>query len=212
MKKFLLAAAAVVLFLGNEASAEPISLDSWTTPITVGDKTFTPISHTLSTSVNAFIDIQLSGDPHTGTYSFNLGGLGSVTGGLNAEIKYLVTINDPGWYFQTVALDVAHNTENATVTKDVFSDSGFTNLLGTQSSVNGVPGLEINLPSGAYTTLYIRDTTVLDATGSISGFSNAFTQQVPEPGSFTLAALGAFSMLGLIVWRRRTSLCADSRL
>lgn len=207
MKKFLLAAAAVVLYLGNQVSAAPISLDNWTSPITVGDKTFTPISHSSTVSINAFVDIAQSGDIHTGTYSFNLGGLGSVTGGLDAVVEYSVTINDPNWFFKSVALDVTHNSNTTTVTKDVYSDSGFTNLVGTESSTDGVPGTTINL-SGNYTTLYIRDTTVLDATGSISGFSNAFTQQpIPEPGSMTLVAMGAISMVGLTVWRRRAVNC-----
>jgi hypothetical protein len=202
MKKLLLAAATVIFSLTSEAFAGPISVDSWDSPITVGDKTFTPIDHT-SLSSNAFLDIQLSGNSHTGTYSFNIGGLGSVTGGLNGVISYSVTINDPGWYFSHVALDVTSNTATTSVTKDVFADSSFTTLLGSQSSLNGVPGVDINLPTGIFTTLYIRDTVILDASGSISGFSNTYTQStVPEPGSLALASFGIFNVIGLTMYRR----------
>ena len=209
MKRFLVAAAALVLLLESGASAALVFLDNWTSPVTVGDKTFTPISHSLSTSVNAFIDIEVSGNIHTGTYSFNLGGLGSVTGGLNAVVEYQVTINDPGWVFKTVGLDSTHIADNTSVTKDVFSDSGFTNLLATQSAINGVPGTSVNVSGGDYTTLYIRDTTVLDATGSLAGYSNTFTQTqtAPVPGTLTMVGLAALSMIGVRFWRRRTAQC-----
>ena len=207
MKRFLLAAAAVV-FLGNGASAGVVLLADWTDPITVGDKTFTPISHSLSSSVNASVDIELSGNPHTGIYSFNLGGLGSVTGGLNAVVNYQVTINDPGWIFGKIGLDVTHIADNTTVTKNIYSDSGFSQLVASEQSINGVPAIEANVSSGHYTTLYIRDTTVLDANGSLSGYTNSFTQSaVPAPGALTMAGLAALSMIAVTMWRRKTALC-----
>ena len=136
--------------------------------------------------------------------------LASVTGGLNATLQYSVAVNSPGLFFRTADLDVTHIRPETSVVKDIFADSGFTTLLGSLASPNGIPSMNFNI-AGLYTTLYIRDTVVLDPNGSIAGFTNVYTLQpsrdvvvaTPEPASLALIAMGGLNVLGVLVVRRR---------
>ena len=39
-------------------------------------------------------------------------------------------------------------------------------------------------------SIWVRDTTTLDATGSVLSVSNTYVQMVPEPGTYALAGVG----------------------
>lgn len=97
----------------------------------------------------------------------------------------------PGYYFTMAALDVTIGTMGSgeSVTKEIYSDAGFTNLLTSFTSTNGsnVSGQVI---PGNWTTIYVKDIYDSQASGVINSYANKF-QQTAVPGPLPILGAGA---------------------
>ena len=113
-----------------------------------------------------------------------------LSGQVSGSFDYGISITDPSRTFAQVRLKVDVLAGNPTVTKSIYSDDAFTNLL-SQITVtgDGRSGF-LPLPSN-YQTLWVRDSYVVPEGAVLSSFQNTYTQ-VPGP----LPLLGAGTAFG----------------
>jgi hypothetical protein len=113
----------------------------------------------------------------SGTYNYSLSAAGKFTQfSLNADIGF----NQLGTY-----------------TKNVYSDSGFTNLIGTITSTNGSPVALTNLTDQTLSTIYVRDIFAYNSGTVVNSLSNNFKiipNATPVPGP--LPVIGAAMAFG----------------
>ena len=202
MRKFAFAVAVLGLSLmaAKNASADIMTtVDSWRNAgsFHLGDKTFTFGSESGLNNAATIEIHQLGG----GQYSVVLGSLIDNMPSATADLKYSVAI-DAGMmlYFGQAQLDVVGSgIPNAfTVTKSIYSDSGFSNLKGSivHTDSNAPGPIDIS----PLTTIYVDDALSV-TTGHLSSVTNTFSQ-VPEPSTFALLGLGGIG-LAIRAWRQR---------
>jgi hypothetical protein len=75
------------------------------------------------------------------------------------------------------------------ITKEIFSDSGYNNLIGSVSNLTGLQQT-LNLTNQSFSTIYVRDTYSVNANGVLDTVTNTF--QTPGP----LPILGAGAAFG----------------
>lgn len=235
--RFAAAAACAALLLASTAPARAAVLnvgnvETFSTGSTAGnpqgtwtldDKSWTYLSQSgfVMSGTGGPENIQIIDSLITNSHSFLLGSLGNLAGPATFTLGYRVNVDAPSQYrLSTVELDVNHLVNNVNVYKDVFSTlSLFTTSSGTFGlgdlaslhSVNGTPQGPASL-TGMPTEVWVRDTIVLDATGTLTGVTDTFTQAVPEIDASSLA--GAFPLLvgglALLERRRRRTPAADT--
>lgn len=197
--KFLLSLTCCLVLLAS-GSAHAVSVNigtmaAWAaTPTwTTGDKTFTYLSS--SGSWNGSELLTLSANIPQNSHSLGINSLSSYIGPQNLSVSYRVDIS--GIYeFKTVALDQNHTGDNVTTYKDVFGsledlETYTTPGAGTIAAlvaVNNLAPADAALPN--LQSIWVRDTIVIDDTGSLFGMSNTYVQVVPEPGTYALAGVG----------------------
>ena len=193
--KFLLSlACGVALLFSATAHAGSINIGNmaaWssTTSWVTDNKTFTYLSS--SGSWNGSELLTLSSNVPQKSHSLGITALSSYIGPQNLSVSYRVDISSGYDVFKSVALDQNHTGDNVTTTKEVFvSESDF---LANSPLVTLVKLNDIAVPDAALPpvkSLWVRDTIVLDASGSLFGVSNTYVQMVPEPGTYALAGVG----------------------
>jgi len=226
--RFAVAAACAALLVASSATARAAVLNvgniqTFSTGSTAGnpagtwtldDKSWTYLSQSgfVMSGTGGPENIQIIDSVITNSHSFLLGSLGNLAGPSTFTLGYRVNVDAPSPFFlNTVELDVNHLVNNVNVYKDVFStlslfttSSGTFGLgdLATLHSVNGTPVGPLSLAGGP-TEVWVRDTIVLDANGSLTGVTDTFTQAVPEIDASSLA--GAFPLMvgGLALLERR---------
>jgi hypothetical protein len=172
---------------------------------TLDDKFVTMISR--STTFLANTDVVEftgpdAGDPNTPwhlTLDFNPNRGGAANISDTGYLMYKITITDPTKYFDQVKLGNTSSITNGnyTITKNLYSDAGFTNLVLPLNSLFNPP-----TPSGASVssanlqTLYVRDDYDVQTTsnGVIDNLQNSFgqkSQTTGVPGPLPLFGLGA---------------------
>ncbi|MEM1367769.1 MAG: PEP-CTERM sorting domain-containing protein [Cyanobacteria bacterium P01_H01_bin.15] len=87
--------------------------------------------------------------------------------------------------------------------KEVFSDSGFTDLVATVESIDGDFGGLDGIPG--LTEIWVRDTVTIEGDDLILDFSNGFDQADPIPEPTALLGLFALGSLGLVSKRNKKS-------
>jgi hypothetical protein len=193
MKFFLSLACGVALLFSATAHASSIDIGnmaawSGSTSWVTGNKTFTYLSS--SGTWNGSELLTLSSNIPQKSHSLGIVSLSSYIGPQNLSVSYRVDITD-NEVFKTVALDQNHTGDNVTTTKDVFvSESDFLadTPLVTLVALNNLAPVDAALPG--VQSLWVRDTIVIDDTGSLFGVSNTYVQMVPEPGTYALAGVG----------------------
>ena len=208
------ACAAAFLLAAGFAQADPFnqitigSVNTFATGSTTGnppgtwslaDKSYTYLSSSGTAWTGSEV-LQITDIPLLSLDTFSIGNMGTYIN-QTLSLSYHVHVLNPINFIDQVALSVNHVADGVTVTKDVYSDAGFTNLIVSQTSVNGssVPLTFI----GYNTDLWITDTVVLSG-GAVNSISNTFHQQaVPEIDVASFA--GAFPLLvaGLALLERR---------
>lgn len=167
---------------------------------TQGDKSFTYVS-SLGSGWNGTEQIQVTDSPGPMIHTFAIGNLGGYT---NAQLslRYHLHVDDPNFWVNAVALDVLHLIDGNTITKNVYSDSGFSQLLASLVSVNGSAVGFTSL--GSQTDLYVEDIITLTGSGLINGIGNTYQQAaVPEIDMASFAAVCPFLMGCLALFERR---------
>jgi hypothetical protein len=141
-----------------------------------------------------------AGDPNTPwhlTLDFNpnRGGANNISD--TGFMKYKITITDPTMYFDQVKLGNTSTITNGnyTLTKNLYSDPGFTNLVVSLDSLTNPPTPSgISISSALLQTLYVRDDYDVQITsdGVIDNVQNTFGQTTtPVPGPLPLLGIGA---------------------
>lgn len=180
---------------------------------TLDDKSFTYLSQSgFSMSGTSQENIRIVDTPGN-LHSFTMAGLGDLAPSGTYSLGYRVDIVPQSPFrFATVALDTTHlGTGTALAYKDVFSTfSSFQNAAGgygsgdlaSLTSLNGAPDGPVSL-AGSLTQIWVRDTIVLDADGSIDSISNTYTQTVPEIDPTSFASVFSLVVACLAVAERR---------
>lgn len=215
MKSLLSFLCGIVLLACGNAHAASINIGtmanwaatpSWVT----GDKTFTYLSS--AGGWNGSELLTLSTNNPQNSHSLGIVSLSSYIGPQNLSVSYRVDISGIS-QFKTVALDQNHTGDNVTSYKDVFGSladleasmgPGDGTLVSLMAVNNGAP------PDAALPTvqsIWVRDTIVIDDTGSLFGVSNTYVQMVPEPGTYALAGVG-IAVAAAQRLRRRLGRCA----
>lgn len=129
-------------------------------------------------------------------HAFGIDELDTYVGPLTLSVSYRVDITSSN-VFAAVDVDQDFITPNVTTYKDIYLTLEEFGLAGAPGS--GTIALSItNFTPSPFPpvllppvqSLWVRDTIVLDGTGSLLSISNTFVQAVPEPSSIALAALG----------------------
>lgn len=165
-----------------------------------GDKTYTYVS---SGGWNGSEEIQITDSPGPMIHSFAIGSLGDY-GNTNLSLRYHLHVVDPAYWVHSVALDVLHLINGAVVTKNIYGDSDFSQLV---ASLVSIDGSHVDYtPIGDLVDVYVEDTISLTGDGLISSIGNTYQQAtVPEIDMASFAAVGPFVMgcLGLLERRGR---------
>jgi hypothetical protein len=202
----IVAASFVMLALGRvEANSIFIgSIADWSaTPAqVVGDKTFTYVSASGWSSAEL---VTISTNVPQNSYTLSIDGLSNYIGPQTLTIAYEVAISSSD-VFQSISLDQNFSGSSATTYKDMFVS--LQDLQANPTPGSGTWALSV-IDSGAGTTvavspiqtLWIRDTIVLDASGSVLSISNTIVQ-VPEPAGAGLVGCGILLAGTARRWRK----------
>lgn len=167
---------------------------------TQGDKSFTYLSG-IGSGWNGTEQIQVTDSPGPMIHTFAIGNLGGYTN-TQLSLRYHLHVDDPNFRVDAVALDVLHLIDGDSVTKNVYGDSGFSQLLASLVSVNGSAVGFASL--GLRSDLYVEDVITLTGNGLVNGIGNTYQQAaVPEIDMASLAAVCPFLMGCLALLERR---------
>ncbi len=124
------------------------------------------------------------------------------SGPLDYMVTYAVNILDnPNAFFHEVEIDSITVGDGSTITKEIFSDAGMTNLIGEIESIDG--SAESIKLTDKFQTLYIKDTIMVAEGAALEAYDNGFIQKenVPEPAS--ILGILAVGGLGLGLKRKK---------
>jgi hypothetical protein len=170
---------------------------------TLSDKYVTLIERSTTFSANTDV-VEFTenlSDPNTPwhlTLDFNpnRGGANNISD--TGFMKYKITITDPTMYFDQVKLGNTSTITNGdyTLTKNLYSDPGFTNLVVSLDSLTNPPTPSgVSISSALLQTLYVRDDYNVQITsdGVIDNVQNTFGQTgtTGVPGPLPLLGIGA---------------------
>jgi hypothetical protein len=219
--RFLAAACAVAILLAagtRPAEAAQITIGSVNTfqtgstpgnpagTWTLGDKSYTYITSSGTAWTGSEV-LQITTLPLLDLDTFSIGNMGTYSA-QTLSLSYHIQVLNPLKYIDEVSLSVNHVANGVTVTKDVYSDAGFTNLLVSQVSVDGSSVGPASI--GYNTNLWVVDTIVL-AGGAVNSISNTFHQQaVPEIDIASVGGACPLLMAGLALLRRRRRPAGDA--
>lgn len=169
---------------------------------TLGDKFVTMISR--STTFLANTDVVEftgpdAGDPNTPwhlTLDFNPNRGGDTNISDTGYLMYKITITDPTQYFDQVKLGNTSSITNGnyTLTKNLYSDAGFTiPVIPVNSLFNPPTPSGTSVAGQQLQTLYVRDdyNVLVTSNGVIDNLQNSFGQTTPVPGPLPLLGIGA---------------------
>lgn len=129
--------------------------------------------------------------------NFETAGAGGLFGPTTLTYSYQLTTTTPGHWFDFALVDSDLDllgAGNNVITKDIYSDPNFQNLIYTATSTDGSnSGL---LPiSGQYSTIYVRDTITLvggaGGTGPVADLDNVTNTVTQTPGPLPILGAGA---------------------
>lgn len=206
------------MFSAGQASAASVeifvddgTLTDWEsiTSVTVGDKEFTYISQTgLDENVISEFQEIIPG----GLYNFSLHDLEQGPVG-DWVLEFSLAILSPFDLSLDISgsdIDTTSILNNTSVTADIYSDAGFTNLLASISTVNGVPSPNVVFAGGDQ--IWVRMTGDVDSTGILSDVVLQFDQvetgqaPIPEPSTLILACFGGVGVIAMSRLRRRKAI------
>ena len=117
----------------------------------------------------------------------SLGNLGTVVnqweaGQIDTSGTYRYSITAAGRKFTEFSLnaDISFN-QTGTATKSVYSDAGYTNLIGTFTSINGNSVAFAPLTDQTLSTVYVQDSYMFTGTTQLNSISNNFKVTAPAP-------------------------------
>ena len=128
---------------------------------------------------------------------FETTGAGGLFGPTTLVYSYQLTTTTPGHWFDFALVDSDLDllgAGNNVITKNIYSDPGFTNLIYTANSTDGSnSGL---LPiTGQYSTIYVRDSITLvggaGGTGPVADLDNVTNTVTQTPGPLPILGAGA---------------------
>ena len=176
------------------------SIEDWTNfpnqTISLDDKDFVWLAD--SGNWNGTERVNLASIPSVNAHALGIDTLESYLGPFTLSFSYRIDITSSN-VFAAVGMDQDFLFPNVTTYKDIYlTESSFL------ADVNNPPGsADISLFITNFTpvpvppvllppiqSLWVRDTIVLDGTGSVQSISNTFVQTVPEPSSLVLTAFG----------------------
>jgi len=226
-----LAAVAAALLIGSESRAATITLPNTVAGLVtalpnatfvVGDKTFVFGLVNPSGTANPSL-INIGALSPTGVaqgsavppFGFELSGAGLSASGANAAGDLLLNFSVTaagGPKILSVNLfgnGAVGSSGSAVISEKVYSDSGFTNLIGQGQVSAGSPSTLITLSNTTLSTVFISKDIAFTAganAGSFANFSDiqqTFNQTVPEPTSVVMLGGGLLGVLGLSLRRMK---------
>ena len=122
-----------------------------------------------------------------------------VAGQIDTSVSYRYSISSPELFTQFSGnVNIAGN-QKGTVTKNIFSDSAFTNLIGTAMSTDGGSIAFSNLGDQTLSTIYVEDVYSFTGGTQLNSISNNF-KTTPAPASASvpgpLPVIGAAMAFG----------------
>jgi hypothetical protein len=148
--------------------------------------------------------LTLSKNIPLGSVSLGLVSLSSYIGPITLSVSYEMSINSAD-VFHSAALSMNTTGTNVMAYTDIFPS--YADLIANPTPGSGT--WTLYLENGAdppavllpmLRNIWVRDTIVLDNSGSLFGISNTYVQIVPEPGAGVLLA---FAAGGIALWRWR---------
>jgi hypothetical protein len=128
------------------------------------------------------------------------GNLGTVVnqweaGQIDTSGTYRYSLTAAGRKFTEFSLnaDISFN-QMGTATKSVYSDAGYTNLIGMYTSVNGASVAFTPLSDQTLSTVYVQDSYMFNGTTQLNSISNNFKVTAPAstvPGPLPILGAGA---------------------
>lgn len=174
---------------------------------TLGDKSWVYLGDNGNWSGLEFLT--LSTNVPQDSHSLGISALSDYIGPITLGVGYRIDVLSNHW-MSSMELDQDHTGNNVTTFKDLYaSEADFlantapgSGTLASLSILNGNASSTVGLPMWTR-QLWVRDTIVIDASGSVLEVSNTVTQVVPEPGSLALAGTGACVAVAGLLRKRR---------
>ena len=127
---------------------------------------------------------------------FEANGAGGLFGPTTLTYSYQLTTSTPGYWFDSALIDSDLDllgAGNNVITKNIYSDPGFTNLIYTANSIDG-SNSGLQPIAGQYSTIYVRDSITLVGgvgTGPVADLDNVTNTVTQTPGPLPILGAGA---------------------
>lgn len=165
--------------------------------ISLGDKSFVWLAD--SGNWNGTENVNLASIPAVNAHGFGIETLELYAGPLTLSVSYRINITSSN-VFAAVRMDHTIFTTNVMTYKDIYLSEATFNAAGPpgtgtisllMDNLTAIPAPPVFLPTPwTQQSLWVRDTIVLDGSGSVQSIANTFVQAVPEPSSMVLTAFG----------------------